>query len=113
LLTGAFLIESGLTTAALVALQERPVPLILRADGKIETIAMLGLNDVYVNNYVLKLRENAVFLSDRLGDLTEPMSLIATFIAIGLLVLPLIWSSLGRAKMEQGQTGKFREGQGE
>lgn len=110
LLTGVFLIESGLTTAALVALQERPVPLVLKVGGKVVADAKVGLNYIYVNNYALKLHENAVFLSDRLGDLTEPMSLIATVIAIGLLVLPLIWSSLGRTREEQMQKGKFREG---
>ena len=38
-----------------------------------------------------KLRMNAVFLSDRLGDLAGPFSLISAVIPIGLLVGTLIW----------------------
>ncbi len=88
------------------------MPLILRADGIISVVGKLGLDPNYVKNYAYKLRENAEFLSDRLGDLTGPMSLIAAVIPISLLIGALIWSSSGRANGEQTQRGLLSEGQG-
>ena len=91
LLSTIFLIESALTTGALMALEARPVPLILGPEGKFLVLEKLGLNPIYVNNYLLKLGQKVVFLSDRLGDLAGPFSLIAATVALGLFVCLKNW----------------------
>ncbi len=95
-LFGLFLIESALNTGALIALQGRRVPIVLEPDGTFMIFGKLGLDPHYVNNYSYKLLKNAFFMSDRLGDLTGPFSLIATVVPIGMLIGALVWSSSGR-----------------
>jgi len=90
LLAAVFVVESSLGSGALVALQERRVPMVLQPDGSMATHGKVGLDPVYLNNYAKKLREGAVFLSDRLGDLATPFSLVALTLslAIGAAALP-------------------------
>ena len=100
-LCGIFLIESALTTGALITLQGRQVPLVLQPDGTLLVLEKIGLSVNYVSNYILKLRNNSVLLSDRLGDISGPFSLIAAVIPIGLFIAPLIWSLLSSPKAEE------------
>jgi hypothetical protein len=104
-LIAVFLIESALISGAFMHLQELRVPLILSGqpveaertlpsllsgpaqDGHVMLTGKLGLNEVYVENYILKLNTKAVFMSDHLGDLTGPFALIAVVISMGLLIV--------------------------
>jgi len=109
-LVAVFLVESALISGAIMHLQARRVPMILSAqpveaertlpsfpsweassdpaqDGHVMLTAKLGLNETYVDNYILKLNTRAVFMSDRLGDLTGPFALIAVVISMGLLIV--------------------------
>lgn len=88
-LLALFLVESALTTEALIALQERTVPFVRHPDGTFSVERQPGLNLLYVSNYIYKVSQNAVFLSDRLGDLAVPSSLIMAVTAIFLLTLGL------------------------
>ncbi len=85
-LFGLFLIESALTTGALLALQGRQLPLALQGGSDFAVLGNLNADPTYVSNYKYKLREHAIFLSDRLGDLAGPFSLISAVIPIGLLI---------------------------
>jgi hypothetical protein len=96
-LVAVFLAESALITGAIMHLQERQVPMILSAQPvepertpQVMLTANLGLNKIYVDNYILKLNTKAVFMSDRLGDLTGPFALIAVVISMGLLIVVLV-----------------------
>ncbi len=100
-LFGLFLMQSALNTGALIALQERQVPIVVQPNGHLSLTGKLGLDFNYVNNYIFKLRKDAVFMSDRLGDLTGPFSLMATVIPIGLLIGVLMWSSSSKKKGEE------------
>jgi hypothetical protein len=100
-LLAIFLAESALNTGALLALQERSLLIARQPDGKLLIYGKLGADTNYVTNYLYKLTENAVFLSDKLGDLAGPFSLIGAVIPIGLLIAALIWSSLSKTKEEQ------------
>ena len=86
-----FLVESGLTTGALLALEGRRLPLRLGGASDIEPFAKVNADHVYVANYAHKLREHAVFISDRLGDLAQPFALIVMVMAVGLLIGAVIW----------------------
>jgi hypothetical protein len=83
-LVAIFLIESALISGAIMHLQERTVPMIMQ-DGRMMLTSKRGRDEGYVNNYRLKLNKKAVFISDRLGDLTGPFALIAVVISMGLL----------------------------
>jgi hypothetical protein len=61
--------------------------------------AKLGLDQTYVQNYVLKLNTKAVFMSDRLGDLTGPFALTAVVISMGLLIVGACWGSAPKGVM--------------
>lgn len=89
MLLGLFLIESALTTGALIALQERLVPIVREPDGTLSVEGKLGLNPIYVSNYIYKLFKNVVFVSDRLGDLATPGSLVMAVAAILLIFFGL------------------------
>lgn len=90
-LIGLFLIESALSTGALLALQERHLPLAFRGESVVIS-GKLNADVGYVQNYMYKLHQKAVFISDRLGDLIGPFSLILVVISIGLLAA-LTWIS--------------------
>ena len=116
-LVAVFLVESALISGAIMHLQERQVPMILSAqpvepegtlpsfypypwksqDGHVMLTAKLGLDETYVHNYVLKLSTKAVFMSDRLGDLTGPFALIAVVISMGLLIFGACWGRRQRS----------------
>jgi len=86
ILTVVFAAESLLGSAALVFLQMREVPVKLSPDGRPMATESVFINMRYVENYVLKLRAGAVFLSDRLGSSMVP-ACIAGGTAIVLLLL--------------------------
>jgi len=94
-LLGIFLMESALTTGAILALQGRQLPLVLKGATRVSVLGTVHADHFYVANYIYKLRERAVFLSDRLGDLVEPLSMIAAAMAIGLLMGLAVRSSDG------------------
>src|SRR5262249_21039934 len=68
LLGGIFLLESALLTACVIVLEERPVGVILDNTGRLSAIGKIGVNHLYLNNYVYKLQVQAVYLSDYFGD---------------------------------------------
>lgn len=116
-LLGMFLVESALTTGAILALQGRQLPLALEGATRLVVMGKVHADQVYVANYIYKLRERAVFLSDRLGDLAEPLSIIAAVMAICLLVVPSIRSSDGARMLpavrgESGSPSRIRAPRG-
>jgi len=85
-----FVLESLLTSGAIVYLQARPVPIILKAANRISIRGEIGLNPRYVDNYFHKLKHGAVFLSDSPGTQVVA-SLLAAALAVALLLF--IWRS--------------------
>jgi hypothetical protein len=89
-LFAGFLVESAVVTGARIALEERRVPIVIEPDGTFTVTGKLGFHPNYVRNHLYKLREDAVFLSDRLGDLAGPFAMTAAALAVALLAMALL-----------------------
>jgi len=92
LLLCLFLMEASFSTAALIALEQRSVPLIRSVDGKLLITGINGNNVEYVSNYADKIQMHLVFLSDRLHDLWKPFFLSASVLSLGLWGAAMAWS---------------------
>lgn len=88
-LVALFLIESAVSTAALLALQSRVLPISVSAGG-VTQVARVDANPTYVQNYILKLENGATFLADVLADTQRPFALLAASIAAAVLAAGLV-----------------------
>jgi hypothetical protein len=95
-LVAVFLVESALSTGTRVYLQARRVPLVLR-DRRPMATAKLDVDPIHVSNYMLKLETNTEFISDRLGELNAPFTMITTAISMALLLTTATMPSSGDA----------------
>lgn len=82
-----FLFESALISGALITLEQRMLPIRVDASGRMIVTGRVEAGYKYVNNYVYKLQQKAVFLSDNLRDLRFPFFCTASALAASLLLL--------------------------
>jgi hypothetical protein len=76
-------------------LEERRVPIVVQ-DGRASVTAKLDVDPTHVNNYLLKLNTRAEFMSDRLGELSAPFSLMT--VLLSLLLLAVTGTSTARRR---------------
>jgi hypothetical protein len=88
-----FIAESLLTMWALMNLITRPVPIAMMQEEKLFITGKLGLNPVYVDNFILKLKTNVVFLSDQLGTYGLRMGILINVLLLLLTSGIFYWTS--------------------
>lgn len=85
-LAGVFLVESIYSCYAILALQYMSVGVSLAGD-QLVVPGKVGLNQLYIANYIYKLQVQAEFLSDHFGNLAGAFGVMCATIALTCLIL--------------------------